>query len=200
MNYLAHAYLSFNRPGLVIGNMISDYVKGKRQYEYEPDILAGIKLHRAIDTFTDAHAVTYEAKQYFRKDYRLYAGAFVDVVYDHYLATDNKIFSTQKDLQQTATYTYEILKKNRSVLPAPFAAMLPYMESQNWLVNYQSREGIEKSLMGVVRRSKYLKESAIAFSIFEANYDALKHCYEAFFPELKTMVQLWIEALDTSGL
>ena len=193
MNYLAHAYLSFNQPSLVIGNMISDYVKGKKQYDYEPSILKGIKLHRAIDAFTDAHAITYEAKQYFRKDYRLYAGAFVDVVYDHYLATDKKIFATPKNLQQTATYTYDVLKANRSVLPGPFANMLPYMESQNWLWNYQYRSGIEKSLMGVVRRSKYLDESAIAFSIFEANYDFFGQCYEAFFPELKKMAELFIE-------
>ena len=193
MNYLAHAYLSFYQPGLLIGNMISDHVKGKKQYDYEPSILKGIKLHRAIDSFTDAHAVTYEAKQFFRKDYRLYAGAFVDVVYDHYLANDKKIFADPYNLQQTATYTYETLKTNRSILPAVFEKMLPYMESQNWLWNYQYKAGIEKSLMGVVRRSKYLHESAIAFSIFEANYDFFRQCYEAFFPELKNMAQQFIE-------
>ena len=30
MNYLAHAYLSFGDPGILTGNMISDFVKGKR--------------------------------------------------------------------------------------------------------------------------------------------------------------------------
>jgi acyl carrier protein phosphodiesterase len=34
MNYLAHAYLSFNEPGILTGNMISDFVKGKRKYDY----------------------------------------------------------------------------------------------------------------------------------------------------------------------
>ncbi|MBK7121978.1 MAG: hypothetical protein IPH68_03715 [Chitinophagaceae bacterium] len=29
MNYLAHAYLSFNDPEILLGNMISDYIKGK---------------------------------------------------------------------------------------------------------------------------------------------------------------------------
>ncbi|MFY7899136.1 MAG: ACP phosphodiesterase, partial [Chitinophagaceae bacterium] len=32
MNFLAHAYLSFQQPSLLIGNMISDFVKGKKQY------------------------------------------------------------------------------------------------------------------------------------------------------------------------
>ena len=64
MNYLAHAYLSFNRPGILVGNMISDFVKGKKKYDYPPDILSGIDLHRAIDDFTDMHPVTKSAKQF----------------------------------------------------------------------------------------------------------------------------------------
>ena len=31
MNYLAHAYLSFNDPEILVGNMISDFVKGKKK-------------------------------------------------------------------------------------------------------------------------------------------------------------------------
>ncbi|KAF0239868.1 MAG: hypothetical protein FD183_1294 [Chitinophagaceae bacterium] len=50
MNYLAHAYLSFNEPSILLGNMISDYVKGKKQYDYPLLIQKGIHLHRAIDT------------------------------------------------------------------------------------------------------------------------------------------------------
>lgn len=30
MNYLAHAYLSFDEPEILVGNMISDFVKGKK--------------------------------------------------------------------------------------------------------------------------------------------------------------------------
>jgi acyl carrier protein phosphodiesterase len=30
MNYLAHAYLSFGEPDILAGNMISDFVKGKK--------------------------------------------------------------------------------------------------------------------------------------------------------------------------
>ncbi|MEO7311175.1 MAG: ACP phosphodiesterase [Chitinophagaceae bacterium] len=192
MNYLAHAYLSFNQPGLLVGNMISDFVKGKRQYDYPDYILKGIKLHRAIDTFTDEHAITRRAKEYFRKDYRLYSGAFVDVVYDHFLATDKKCFATEAALQATANFTYETLEQHFDLLPAPFQPMLPYMKTQNWLLNYKYHWGIENSLAGVVRRSKFLEESSTAFALFLEHYDGLKTCYEAFFPELKTMAQIYI--------
>lgn len=193
MNYLAHAYLSFHQPDILVGNMISDYVKGKKKFDYSPGIQQGMNLHRAIDTFTDDHAVTKEAKEIFRPHYRLYAGAFVDVVYDHYLATDPSIF-TDASLQEFAATTYQHLEPYSAVFPERFAFMFPYMKTQNWLYNYQERWGIEKSLHGVVRRATYLTESATAFRLFEENYDQLQNYYQQFFPELLTFVQDWFTA------
>jgi acyl carrier protein phosphodiesterase len=88
MNYLAHAYLSFEITDITIGNMISDFVKGKQKLDYPIAIQQGIMLHRFIDSFTDSHAVTRQAKSFFKEAYGLYAGPLVDVVYDHFLAND----------------------------------------------------------------------------------------------------------------
>jgi acyl carrier protein phosphodiesterase len=183
MNYLAHAYLSFNQPQLLAGNMISDFVKGKKKFEYPDGIQKGIALHRAIDTFTDDHEAIKQAKEVFRPAYRLYAGALVDVVYDHFLATDVNHFTTES-LKQFATVTYETLELFSPLFPERFAGMFPYMKHQNWLYNYQYHWGIEKSLGGVVRRAVYLTESETAFRLFEEHYEVLKESYHLFFPLL----------------
>ncbi|MFX4431684.1 hypothetical protein ABTA78_19410, partial [Acinetobacter baumannii] len=65
MNYLAHAYYSFEDPDILLGNMISDYIKGSKQYTFPKEVQAGIRLHRQIDSFTDAHAATKEIKKIF---------------------------------------------------------------------------------------------------------------------------------------
>ena len=88
MNYLAHAYLSFEITDIMVGNMISDFVKGKQKLNYPFAIQQGITLHRAIDSFTDSHAVTRQAKSFFKESYGLYAGPLVDVAYDYFLAND----------------------------------------------------------------------------------------------------------------
>jgi acyl carrier protein phosphodiesterase len=198
MNYLAHAYLSFNHPEILVGNMISDYVKGKKKLEYTAGIQKGIVLHRAIDTFTDNHAVTKHAKEIFRPHYRLYAGAFVDVVYDHFLANDPAVF-TNNSLQQFAEDTYTQLNIFTPVFPPRFAGMFPYMKTQNWLYHYHTKWGIEKSLMGVVRRSAYLTESETAFRLFEENYQLLKETYDNFFPALLSYTQKQYEQLINTG-
>jgi acyl carrier protein phosphodiesterase len=195
MNYLAHAYLSFKQPELLAGNMISDFVKGKKKFDYAAGIQKGIALHRSIDTFTDAHEATKQAKEVFRKDYRLYAGAFVDVVFDHFLATDEAHFSNES-LKQFATDTYAALEPYSSIFPDRFAGMFPYMKEQNWLYHYHTRWGIEKSLGGVVRRSAYLTESETAFLLFEEHYDVLKNCYDHFFSELFQFTKSEIENLN----
>ncbi len=193
MNLLAHAHLSFNQPPILVGNMISDYVKGKSKFDYPATIQRGIMLHRAIDEFTDNHAVTHAAKQFFRPQYRLYAGAFIDVVYDHFLANDTNEFKNSETLNSFAETAYSILEQNKMHLPEKFLHMLPYMQSQNWLYHYKDKFGIEKSFAGLVRRSSYLQESTIAFAIFEKEYDALQQYYLEFFPSLKQFTKEWLQ-------
>jgi acyl carrier protein phosphodiesterase len=193
MNLLAHAYLSFNDPGILAGNMISDYVKGKKKFLYPDIVQQGIALHRAIDSFTDNHPATKEAKEFFRSSYRLYSGACVDVVYDHFLANDSNEFQNEEALQSFAAITYSMLTENEIHLPEKFAVMLPYMQSQNWLYNYRFRFGIEQSFGGLVRRSAYLTDSYTAFRIFEDNYEGLEACYQHFFPAVKKMAADWFQ-------
>lgn len=185
MNYLAHAYLSFDQPEILLGNMISDFVKGKKKYEYPAMVQKGIMLHRAIDEFTDFHPVTAHAKQFFRPVYRLYSAVFTDVMYDHFLARDPSCFKDVDALAEFSENTYQVLSGYQHLYPVNFARMFPYMKSQNWLYNYQYRQGIRNSFEGLARRAKFIDESASAFSIFETHYVELKQCYEEFFPLLK---------------
>lgn len=184
MNYLAHAFLSFDDPEILVGNMISDFVKGKQKDEYPAGIYKGIMLHRAIDSFTDAHPATAEAKEFFRPLYRLYAGAFVDIVYDHFLAIDSSIFP-EKELAVFSKNTYATLEKYYHLLPSKFQVMLPYMKKQDWLFNYRYLWGIENSFAGLVRRAKYMNSSSEAFEILQDNYGALQSAYTIFMPEVK---------------
>lgn len=185
MNYLAHAHLSFSREEILVGNMISDFVKGKKKFDYSPGIQKGIALHRAIDGFTDFHEATKEAKQFLKPALGLYSGAFIDIVYDHFLAIDTNEFNDTNTLDFFTTNTYQQLEKYNAVFPERFQLMFPYMQKHNWLYNYQFTWGIEKSFGGLARRAAYLTDADPAFNLFEKNYDALKSCYEFFFPQLK---------------
>ncbi len=183
MNFLAHAYLSFNDPEILVGNMISDFVKGKKQYDYPARIRDGIILHRAIDGFTDSHPATTRAKKVFKEHYRLYSAVFTDVVYDHFLATDKNIF-TVSTLQYFSESVYKTLTYHEKYLPQTFARMFPYMKSQDWLFNYSTLDGIQHSFNGIARRARYFDSSEVAFKLFLTEYEELKQCYHSFIADV----------------
>ena len=198
MNYLAHAFLSFGESKILAGNMISDFVKGKQKLLYEKGVQNGIMLHRMIDTFTDTHKATYEAKRFFKPAVGLYAGAFADIAYDHFLALD-KSQHTPEQLKDFAEKTYNLLKGFIEVMPEKFLRMFPYMQSQNWLYNYRTVDGIRNSFGGLVRRAVYLDNSEAAFEAFLKNYDELKACYETFFPQVKQYAFVQLQLLTNDS-
>ncbi|MBS1622354.1 MAG: DUF479 domain-containing protein [Bacteroidetes bacterium] len=198
MNYLAHAYLSFNQPGILVGNLISDFVKGKSKFQYSPEIQNGITLHRSIDYFTDTHPATKEAKQVFRSAYRLYSGAFIDVVYDHFLANDDNEFS-ESSLSGFSGRVYETLEKNISLTPVSFARMFRFMKRQNWLFHYRTIPGIEKAFAGLVRRAIYINESKTAGHLFETNYQLLSDCYRQFWKDVKPFALQTLHSFSGTG-
>jgi len=198
LNYLAHAYLSFGHEEIMVGNLISDFVKGKKKFDYPVHIQKGIALHRAIDIYTDVHESTRIAKEIFRPAYRLYSGAVVDVVYDHFLANDVLEF-TESSLLEFSQFVYATLAKYEQWLPGRFAEMFPYMKSQNWLFHYRWKSGTERSLGGLVRRAKYLTESSTAFHLFEEHYQRLEACYRHFWKDIRSFASGEYELLIGRG-
>lgn len=194
MNYLAHAYLSFNYEPFIIGNMIADFVKGKQLLEYAPAVQQGVRLHRAIDAYTDHHPATARAKAALKPAVGAYSAVFIDIIYDHFLANDPEHF-TAASLETFSQQVYSTLAVHHDELPPVFQQVFSYMRQHNWLLHYRERSGIASSFNGIARRAKYLQASgAEAFKAFEDHYDTLKDCYVQFFPDLLRYVKSYLEA------
>ena len=187
MNFLAHSYLSFSEEQLV-GNMIADFVKNRDVARLPESIQKGIKLHRAIDTFTDAHPLIHEAKAPFRPLVRLYSGAFVDVAFDYFLANDTAE-NSQREWQEHSQRVYAVLRRYEEFLPEVFKKDLDKMQQDDWLYNYRNEWGIEYSFRNVVNKAQFLDKTTNVFPAFLANKDFLREKYEIFFPEIKSFVQ-----------
>ncbi len=183
MNYLAHAFLSFQHAEVLAGNLMNDFVKGKATLQYPIGIQQGMYLHKYIDAFTDNHAITKTLKQIFQPAYRLYSGAFIDICYDHFLALHFNKYSTQALLAFTQI-VYEQLENVQMHLHPRFAKMLPNMKQHNWLYNYQFTWGIQRSFEGLQYRAQYITEVDTAFNLFNENYVALENGFTNYFPDL----------------
>lgn len=191
MNYLAHAHLSFHDPLIMTGNLIADHVKGHHWQDYPAGIQKGILTHRAIDTFTDQHPVTLEARAYFQPSCGRYSAVFIDIVYDHFLATDSNLYP-DNTLAAFSQEVYTNLQEQYGQLPDTFKELFYYMQKHDWLYNYRHLDGIYKSFNGIVRRAKYLNATAeTVLDVLEKHYDILAHSYRTFFPEISSYIQAY---------
>jgi acyl carrier protein phosphodiesterase len=183
MNFLAHIYLSGDNDLIKIGNFMADGIRGKHFESYPIDVQKGIILHRAIDTFTDAHPIFRQSTKKLHENYHHYAGVIVDVFYDHFLAKNWAKYSDEK-LDLFVERFYQSLHDNPSILSERTKGMMPYMIEHNWLVSYQTVEGINRILTQMDHRTK--NESKMRFATNELSefYSEFETEFTEFFKEL----------------
>lgn len=188
MNYLAHSYLSYQKPDLIIGNFIADSIRGNQFEGLTDSIIEGIRLHRKIDTFTDSHPIYLTSKHRFSKDFDKYSGVLMDIIYDHYLAKNFEQYSTLS-LQTHANEVYDILKNNHDFLPENAKRFYGYMIERNILFHYSSLNGIETVLTHLSGRIRNRYELQLAIPILEANYQEIEEEFTIFFRDLEAFCQ-----------
>ncbi|MFV8379204.1 ACP phosphodiesterase [Flavobacterium sp. LB3R33] len=183
MNFLAHIYLSGDNDLIKIGNFMADGIRGKHFESYPLEIQKGIILHRSIDTFTDAHPIFRQSTKKLHEKYHHYAGVIVDVFYDHYLAKNWNMYSDEK-LEEFVDRFYQSLHDNYNILSERTKGMMPYMIEHNWLVSYQTIEGINRILTQMDQRTK--NESKMRFATNELSefYLEFENEFTNFFQEL----------------
>lgn len=183
MNFLAHIYLSGDNDFIKIGNFMADGIRGKHFENYPLEIQKGIILHRAIDTFTDAHPVFRQSTKRLHEHYHHYSGVIIDVFYDHFLAKNWTKYSDEK-LDDFVEQFYQSLHYNHEMLSERTKRLMPIMMKENWLLSYQTVEGIKHILTQMDHRTK--NESKIRFATNELSefYSEFEKEFTEFFEEL----------------
>lgn len=183
MNFLAHAYLSFNDPDILVGNMIADALKGNPPNNYPSKIRQGVLLHRHIDAFTDQHELVRATRKIFYPTIRHYALVISDVIYDHFLGVNWDKYHSES-LYTFSQKSYHDLDERMEYVPENFQLLFEYMKEDNWFVMYSKREGIHRTIDRLSYRSKAFVFSKQTIDIFEKNYGMLEQHFLDFFPQL----------------
>lgn len=151
MNFLAHIYLSGDNDLVKIGNFMADGIHGK-PYNFPSDVQKGIVLHRAIDTFTDAHPIFRQGTRRLHPRYHHYAGVILDIFYDHFLAKNWDKYN-EEPLSEFNQRFYNSLADNLDILTEKTLGLMPYMIQHDWLGSYATIEGIAQILKQMDRRT-----------------------------------------------
>lgn len=187
MNFLAHIYLSGNDDELKIGNFMADGIRGNDYKSLPSGIRRGVLLHREIDSFTDAHPVFRQSTKRLHPRYHHYAGVIVDVFYDHFLAKNWPMYS-EEPLAEFVSRFYESLHANYQHLTQKTKQILPIMEQRNWLLSYQTVDGIGVILSQMDSRTNnrsLMRFSTDELQTFYADFEAE---FTTFFADIRTFV------------
>ena len=160
---------------------MGDYVKGKNYLLFPEQVKKGIVIHRDIDTFTDMHAITRRSKQLVAGKYHKYAGIIIDIFYDHFLAAFWDDFSTLP-LGDFVSRTYDLLKRNYKVLPDAIKRWFPTFLENNWMMAYQTVDGIELVLERMAANTSLPNHSEYAVEVLRDQYERLREDFLEFLP------------------
>lgn len=197
MNYLAHAYLSFQNEEILVGNFIADFIKGKMMNSFHDGIRHGILLHREIDRYTDSYPLVKAAQTYLRPKFGHYSTVITDIFFDYFLATNWNMYSDQP-LEEFIQDTFRILDLHESSFPPRFAKMYYWMKRDNWLLKYREVDGIRASLTGLSKRTRFNSKMESAHLSLIEREDEFELIFFAFFKDLETFAQRKLQEIQTT--
>ncbi len=195
MNYLAHLYASGGDTEVMIGNFIADHIRGNQFKHYSQSIQRGIRLHREIDTYTDAHPITRRSKRRLDKKYGLYAGVIIDLLYDHFLAKNWDDYSAIP-LNVYEASVYALLGGNLENLPEKTQHLLPLMVEYSWLYNDQFIKGMQRVFNGMNRRTKNKSQMHLATYDLQEYYLTFETDFKEFFQQLIAFTDQKLQAIS----
>ena len=170
--------------------MLGDFVKGHLEASLRPVVARGIRLHRAIDRYTDDHLVHLRSRRRFVPPRRRFAGIIVDICYDHFLCMQWPQISSEP-LPAFTARVYAALNARQVELPERLQTILPRMVERDWLASYADLERLSRVLDGVAQRLR--RGAAMHGAIEEVNwaYTELAGDFTAFFPDLIEFAKDW---------
>ena len=191
MNWLAHVFLSEPNVEFQLGNLLADAVRGPQRESMPVQFLRGAACHKAIDAFTDSHAVVKRSRARIGSEHRRFSGVIVDVFYDYCLARSWERYSSIALGEYTARF-YAGVQARALELPPDAQTMLERIIRYDLLGSYARVDGVERALG---RISSYLNARwHKQFSLGESVRDLTAHeagfvaDFHEFFPKLQAHV------------
>jgi acyl carrier protein phosphodiesterase len=193
VNHLAHTLLAGSEEALQLGGMLGDFVHGAPDpAQFAPRVIEGIRLHRAIDVYTDAHAEVLAAKAQLPPPYRRYAGILLDMWFDHCLARDFSRWSGQS-LALRSDALRGLLRREDPWLPPGLRRFSAYMEQHGLPAAYADRAVLGQALSAIGQRLSRANPLGSALPVLVEREAVLQRHFEAFFPQLQAFAREWIE-------
>ena len=191
MNFLAHFALSNKSQNLSVGSFLGDFVKGRLSGQYNREVEIGIKLHRAIDAYTDHHVLTRLSRERFGGKFKRIAGIMTDIAYDHLLALSWDSFYDESLSLFSKRVLNGVLEFKS--LPSEAENLAKIMLRKNSLENYKNEKFLREACLSLHTRLKERTPMIEAPKKIIKTKKDLHSDFNLFYPQLMTFTAEWLK-------
>lgn len=190
MNFLAHLHLARGDEDLMLGALLGDFVRGRRQlWAFPAGIRNGIRLHRRIDKLTDRSSEVKSLLRIFHKPFRRYAGIIIDLAFDHELACKWSRYSSES-LAGFDQQVREIFKRHESDMPEDLNHFMVYADKRGLFESYREEDEIFLSLTGIGKRLTRSNPLHQVSEIWPDIKQPIAEAFDTFYPHIQSKVSL----------
>ena len=175
---------SEQRDGLLAGAVIGDFHKGRVNQAWPTELVAGITLHRRIDSLSNKSESVKPTNSFYPKELRRFTPIYFDILADHFLANNWTCWSNAA-LKDLTSDSYHALNKFGAYIPERNKEFVSFMRNNDLLAGYQHWSNIELATSGVMRR---LGRSELSDPSIQSMSSAFKKCEFSFRSCLNEMV------------
>jgi len=183
VNFLAHFHCAWPNTGLIAGGLEGDYCKGPLRGALHADIEAGVKLHRAIDAFTDTHPVVVALRREFPDDLRRYAGILIDISFDHFLTKHWSRYSAMS-LEAFTLRVYQVLDEHMALLSVDCQKMAARLQQYDVLNRYGDWSAVAATATRVGERFRRGNPLLHVQQSLDPLEKTLESAFLTFYPQL----------------
>lgn len=187
MNHLAHLHLAAPAGAARIGGLIGDFVKGELSGRFPRAVEIEARLHRRVDSLTDAHPFVREARQAFAREQRRFAGIALDIYWDHLLLRHWSELGGEA-FEIFEAQTYAAMEAGAALAPEPLRTMMPRMAAARFLRASETMAGVERAVLRVAAGWAYGDRLAPCALALRGLPDWVESGFAGFYREIATSV------------
>jgi len=198
VNFLAHLCLADGDPGLMLGGLFGDFVRGRRAMRAYPEsVRQGIVLHRYIDRRTDNSQVVKKLRPLFPRDFRRYAGIIIDLAFDHELAK-NWWRYMPGSLERFDVEVRDLLRGNTDMVPDGLVNFMRYADRHDLFTAYREEDVTLFALAGLGVRLSRPNPLHRVTEVWPELAPEFKLAFRQFFPQIQSDVEEWRKSISTT--
>jgi acyl carrier protein phosphodiesterase len=198
MNFLAHLHLARGDDELMLGALLGDFVRGRRElWKWPAGVRNGIRLHRKIDRFTDHSPHVKSLQTRFDKPFRRYSGIIIDLAFDHELACNWDVYA-QGSLHDFDREVRAVLAIHADALPERLIRFMAYADRRGLFEAYRNEDEMLFSLAGIGTRLKRENPLNRVSEVWPDVRTAVTESFAVFYPEVQSRVEALRKRRSTS--